>query len=115
MSGKSQLWIGLAEVLVRAGNKVLPAHIMGASVNVIAFAASRYDFRRQLLEALRGAGLDLVSLEDVEPFSRRTKKYRVSPRLHRLAERVKADRKVGFGTFHTFPRALTPSFVCIPS
>jgi hypothetical protein len=103
METSDKLWIGLAEVVPAPGNNILGSDKKGACINVIAHADAESDFRERVLNALREMGLEMKDLEDVELFRKRASEYQVSQELLDLAQKVEAERNVGFGTFHTFP------------
>jgi len=104
-SDKIEVWIGTAGVVPRNGCDLLSAD-KGAYTNVLTLARSEEEYRAKLTGALNYYGLELISLENVEPLS-----LRVDP----AAEILTIARELGhdnnpqhirFATFHTFRRVM---------
>lgn len=98
-----EVWIGLAEAKQRPGTGVL-ADRNNAFVNVLALASSKGEFREAAADALERVGFVIVSLEDIEPLSRRVRSHSVASDLLRLADDVRATGTPRLGTFHTWDR-----------
>jgi hypothetical protein len=100
---QKEVWIGLAEVVPRKGQKVLNPRAKGAMVNAMAWVSSKRQFRVRVQGALKKLGLKLVRIEEVEPFRQRQKGRTFDRVVNRMKSRVKTGKsEVAFGTFHTW-------------
>jgi hypothetical protein len=100
-TSSKDLWIGGARVAQWKRGGVLGA-ADGAYVNVIALAAGRPDFRRQVKEALMELDLTLIRLADAELLTERLRKHTIHKNLHVLAADVKRTGAIRFDIFHAF-------------
>ena len=98
---KTEVWIGLVGVEPIQGTDVLDG-CMGAYTNVVALACDLQDYLRQVGEMFAEAGLRVVEVEDVEPFSERIRKWEVSEELERIASEVKVTGSPGFDELYGF-------------
>ena len=98
---KAILWIGFANVRPKPGTDALH-ECVGAYVNVLGRAMSPTEFQVLAKKALEDVDLLLVSLEDIENFSVRMEKQRVSSKLKEIAEQVAEVGDIRFDTFEAY-------------
>lgn len=101
MTGSNEVWIGMVHVRTTPSAVVL-ADSSGGWVNVLAWAQTPDEYRSQVSEAIAYYGLELRSIEDVEPLRLRLGKASVEPLLNQRAKEVEATQMLRFGTFHTY-------------
>jgi hypothetical protein len=95
-----QIWIGLAEVVAVEGCRPL-ADARGAFVNVVTWANSEAGFHSKVSKMAAELQLQLVDLEDCEPFSKRRAEWEVDETILDMVDRVNEEPEVvAFGTFH---------------
>jgi hypothetical protein len=101
MEERSNLWIGLADVVPKPECQILQ-NSKGAFANVMAWAKSAQEFRQKVENSLRDLDLELVDLEDAQTFSERGKGDVVfDDQIHEIKERVEhGGEDVAFGTFY---------------
>jgi hypothetical protein len=96
-------WIGVAEVRGRPGNGRIEPGVEGAFVVVVALAMSATDFEHQVMRALAGLKLELVTIEDPELLSQRVATRKVDDDVLALADGLSRTRRVAFYEFCIFP------------
>ena len=96
-ASSTELWIGLAKVRQRGRSGVL-GNADGAYANVMALAANKAGFRKQVKDAVEALELELLRLERTGEFSN----AEVDMDLIRLSSQVERDGVVAFGTFHSY-------------
>lgn len=101
MTASNEVWIGMVHVRTTPSSVVL-ADSSGGWVNVLAWAQSPDEYRSQIFHAVAYYGLELRSIEDIEPLRLRLEKASVEPLLDQRAKEVEVTRMVRFGTFHTY-------------
>jgi hypothetical protein len=101
MNIKANIWIGLVQISNRPDNGLLDG-AKGAYVNVLAMANDSFDFIEKVKKALANLELGFVQIEDVEPFSERSKYYEMDENIINLAIEVSKTKELCFGNFHTF-------------
>lgn len=75
----------------------------GAYVNILGFVLDEAEFISEAINVLNTLGLNMVEIEDVEPFSARLDKYEVDEKLLNLTKQVADMHKVMFDSFYTYP------------
>ncbi|HKO62975.1 MAG TPA: hypothetical protein VJV03_17580 [Pyrinomonadaceae bacterium] len=98
---RKEVWIGTAHVKQPDGKGVL-GKIDEAIVNVLAVAADRSDFRRQVKKEVEALGTNLIRLKDVNSLKLRLTKHSIHEDVAKLAEEVKLTGQVAFDVFYTF-------------
>jgi hypothetical protein len=98
---KRELWIGSAHVKQPHRNGTL-GDADEAYVNVIALAADRSGFRRQVKKEVESLGLMLLRLKDGETLERRLSRHSIHQDLSRLSQEVQRTGQVAFDVFCTF-------------
>jgi hypothetical protein len=96
------VWIGLVDVSPAEGSQTLSSGALGAYVNALAFVCNRYEYERNVREALSELLLTPGEFEDVEPLEQRLGKFTISTELHELAEKVAETGEVKFGSFYNY-------------
>ena len=100
MTDKSQIWIGLAEVVpLKACSHLEDAK--GAFVNVVGWARSEENFRTLVAQVANEMALELLEMDDCEPFSERCSRIDVSDEILQMVTTAREQpNDVVFGTFH---------------
>lgn len=98
-SKAEEKWIGLAEVVPKSRNSELDK---SAFVNVIGLASSHDSFSDLVRRECERIGVELVDLEDVEPWRTRIQNYQPDEEVVSLAASVSPDYPFLFHTFYTF-------------
>lgn len=99
-----EVWIGL--VNVKANSK--KNDILGKSENaytiVLGMANSKENYKRIVRKAFSKLNLQVIRIEDVEPFNLRIQKNKVDKDLIKLAkELTKNSELIRLSTFYTYP------------
>lgn len=96
-----EVWIGLAKVRRTNYNNLIDAK--GSYVNVLGLSQNKNDFRKNVRSMLEKIGLELIVIEDAEPFNERISNFNVDKSLKEIAKSIIIDNgQVKFGTFHTY-------------
>lgn len=98
---EKQMWIGLANV-VSADDSGVFDKALGAYVNVVALAYDRSHFREQVRKAAIEMRIDVLSIEEIEPFDERKKHFQISEELLSLEEQAEETGSARFARFHTY-------------
>lgn len=98
---RRQIWIGLVDMVPRAGNDFFDGG-KGAVAYVLAMAENEGGYLSELRAALEHYGLELVSVEELEPLEERMKRKSLSDALLAKADEVKETGKLRFGEFHVY-------------
>ena len=98
------VWIAMLHVKPTGNESVLAAGTTGAYTNVVALANGVSEFEEKIRNEIRGHGLDLLELEDAEPFDQWAATHDVSAELYELVESVKNSPHVGFDAFYSYDR-----------
>ena len=104
-SDKIEVWIGTAGVVPREGCDVLSAD-RGAYTNFLTLARDEEEYRAKLTGALNYYGLELISLEGVEPLSLRIDPAEEILTIARELGHDNNPQHIRFATFHTFRRVM---------
>ncbi len=94
-------WIGLAHVEAREGNLIL-GNSTGAIVPVIALAFHQNDFVTKAVKMLNACDFEVIEIEDIEPFAKRTVNCNVASYIVDLAASLSNDNPIVFGNFQAF-------------
>jgi len=100
-----EVWIGLANVVPQASCELL-ADDKGAFVNFLSLARDAEEFRTKVARACLYYKLDLIGLEECQPFAERHSERVIAEELCEIADGLTNPRHVIFGTFHTYPRSM---------
>jgi hypothetical protein len=101
---KSEIWIGVAEVVALPGCKRLGTG-KGAFVNVALWADSDSDFYSRASRAISALDLEMLELEDREPMAKRLSRKGASEETLQIAETAgKHPEQIVFGTFHVWEK-----------
>lgn len=100
---RARKWIGLAHVLPVAGNTSL-GECPGAFVAAVGLAADAEGFAQILAGELSQLGFDVVEVQDIDEFAKRTAKFRVDPEVARIAKSVNESTPIVLATFHAYGR-----------
>ena len=100
-----EVWIGLANVVPRANCELL-GDDKGAYVNFLSLARDAGEFRTKVARACHYYKLDLIELEECQPFAERHFERDAAEELCEVADELTDPRHVRFGTFHTYPRSM---------
>lgn len=103
MTYQRQVFIGMAHVLANPLTGDVLDGAKGAYVNILGFVVDEAEFIAEAMHVLNTIGLNMVDIEDVEPFSARLDKYEVDEKLLDLAKHVADLHQVMFGSFYTYP------------
>ena len=104
MTPRHEIWIGLAEVIPAKGSRSLDG-AKGAFVNVVGWASSNTDFHTRVEEAAVSLDMQLLALEDAEPFSQRHAKWDVDELILQMVGTAQEHEKdIVFGTFHLWDK-----------
>ena len=103
MSNQKRVFIGMAHVLANPLTGDVLNGAKGAYVNILGFFVDEAEFIAEAMNVLDTIGLNMVDIEDVEPFSARLDKYEVDEKLLDLAKQVADMHQVMFDSFHTYP------------
>ena len=98
-----QTWIGLADVIPRAGNKNLRG-AKGAVVNILALANSVKSFDGIACKFLIKWGFDVLEISDIEPFKKRLSHFKVAKGLLALEKKLSKKNPVVWYKFHTYKK-----------
>jgi hypothetical protein len=105
VSNAPEVWIGLAEVVPQAACELLEEG-KGAFVNVLTLTTNADEFQRKLVRVCRDYKLELVGLENCEPFTQRHLRSGVDQDLAEMADTLRNPAYVLFGTLYTYPRLM---------
>jgi len=105
VSSAPEVWIGMAEVVPQADCELLEEG-KGAFVNVLTLATNTDEFRRKLVRVCRDYKLQLIGLDNCEPFTQRHLRSGVAEDLAEMADTLSNPAYVLFGTFNTYPRPM---------
>jgi hypothetical protein len=94
-------WIGLAHVRPSLGNTAL-GNSAGAYVAAVGLADNADTFARLVSEKLHEYDFQVVEVEDIELFERRSAKYEVDPEVTNMAESLNTENPVALATFHAY-------------
>ncbi len=103
MKPNKQVWISFVHVAFRPGDRMF-REAKGAYVNVLAWVSGSSEFRSKIFKAVDEYSMDLVSIDDVEPFKKRIERYQIDKRLVRLANEVAQKHNLRFHSFYTYLR-----------
>ena len=98
---QSHKWIGLAEIHQRSGVTTLGRN-RGAFVTAVSMAPDEEQFVATLRSAFLDMGFELMSVDEIELYSRRSAHHQIDERIRRDADLLDQDSRVVIGTFHTF-------------
>lgn len=98
-----EVWIGRVHVASkRRGRSDVLKGARGAYVNVLVWAAARFEYRERVRKAMVRLRLKVLEMVEVNPLSI----YDISGRkkLQRLANEVRRTHQPRFGTFHLYDK-----------
>jgi hypothetical protein len=96
-----KIWIGLAKV--RSQNKDLLQGAKNAYVQVIGRSDNKKIFRDKVADALDKMNMELIRMEEAEPFNERIKKFKIDSSLFKIANDISDNKsEISFGTFHAY-------------
>ena len=98
---KSEVWIGLVCMKPRDENTILE-NSKGAYTSIVTMASSLKNYEEKVKELLNYYFLDLIEIEDAEPFEDRIAKYIVDQDLIDLAKSVMETGGIRFSTLNTY-------------
>ncbi len=98
---KKEIWIGLVEVISQRENDVLALN-EGAFVNVLTKADSEKEYSRKVKTMFQHYNIKVKNIEEIEILAERMKRQDIEESLLQIAERIKSNNHVIFGTFHTY-------------
>ena len=101
-----QIWTGLAEINIPAGNAELNGKLSTQSkvgfTNIVAWADSAEDFEHQVKEMLNYSCLQLIGLEHTQEV---ISDGDYGDEMNDMIDRIKSNRSwVLQGTFHSYPQ-----------
>ncbi len=100
MGNNKSVWIGMVSVIPHEGNNDLNGSI-GATVNVLCWAAEPKEYERIVLEKLNEFGFYIEDIEDIKVFDF-SSKLKYKDNLRKIAQAVQKDGKLRWGTFYTY-------------
>jgi len=106
MNVRSELsiWKALVGVTQREGISFLGT-AQGGYVNVVAAAANLSEFTQKVKAALDELGLELIDLDEAEMLPVTLSKANVSDEIRTMANTVRKNDSIAFGTFYVFDDA----------
>jgi len=95
----TDVWIGLVDVHPVPGNRIF-GDDPGAYSNVISLAGSEAEYRARVTCAMEELGLEVITIENVEPFDRAV----ADPDLIALANTVSDTKPLVYDTFYVYEK-----------
>ena len=96
-----QKWIGLAHVRPLPGNTVLGTSA-GAYVAAVGLADNADTFAQLVNATLYEYKFQVVEVEDIELFEKRSAKYKVDPEVTSMVELLNTENPCVLATFHAY-------------
>jgi len=96
------VWIALVHLKPKSGKSALPSGAKGAYTNALALAKDLAGFEEKIRKHAQDYGLELVDIEDAEPFEQRVRSYEVSVELKELADSIQNSPQVCFDAFYNY-------------
>lgn len=92
---RSKVWVGLVGMRPNNQNTFLGA-VKGAYTTMFVFTAGYKGYIKQVEQFLKESDIELMGIEDIEPFESRAYKYEVSTDMINLSKLVKKDGIIRF-------------------
>jgi len=99
---RRDIYIGLVEIRPAAGGSLLGQKAEGAFTTVVALADNISDFKRVVGSALTDLELELVSVDEVDDYWDRLRKFEVEQKTRDMAASLSIEHPVLFREFYTF-------------
>jgi hypothetical protein len=96
-------WIGLAHVRPMSGNTALGSST-GAYVTAVGLANDADAFVRILTARLREYGFQVIEIEDIEMFEKRSARFKVDLEVTSMAASLDMENPVALATVHSYKK-----------